>query len=222
MRSTPSSASSLRATRSTASVRRSRRSRIASSSRSSSGRRGAFAARPPAHGSGRGGPPPGLRRCRAGRGERVAVRLEHDSVEPPIEPEVREHRRRGLARPHPVGGDRRPGTSQLAEQLADRRIAAELHAGVVAVEARELEAQVRELLARPLVELAPGRGAVARELVGGQRSDRAEAAREMLDGGERDPRCRARGRPRRRPQARRMSHREATLSDPCPRHPAAP
>ena len=52
--------------------------------------------------------------------------------------------------------------------IADSRIAAELYTGVVAVEARELEAPVRELLARPLVELAPGSGTVARELLGRQ------------------------------------------------------
>ena len=158
---------------------------MASSSRSSSGRREAFTGRPPARASARGGRPRVGAERGARRGERVAVGLEHDSVEPPVETEVREHRRRGLARDRRrrrrLGARRRAGGAALA----DRRIAAQLHAGVVAVEARELGAPVLDVGRRPSRRARGRRSARSLESASVvERADRLEAAGEMLDGGE--------------------------------------
>jgi nicotinamide-nucleotide amidase len=120
----------------------------------------------------------------AGRGEGIAVGLEHDGIEPAIEAEPREHGGGRLAWTDAVDGELRARSAQLAQALADGGVAPQLHPRVVVVEALELGAPVLDLVSRPLVELAPGDRAIVRELVGREGADGLETAGEVLDGGE--------------------------------------
>ena len=106
--------------------------------------------------------------------------LEHDRVEAAVEAEERERDGRGLARPLTVGGEPHAVQAQRGEQGGGGRVAAQVHAGVVVVEAAELEPPRADLLAGPGLERRDG--GLARGDGGDvELADRGEAAREVLE-----------------------------------------
>ena len=115
-----------------------------------------------------------------GLGVAVAGGLQHDRVEPPVEPEEPERRGRGLARALAVDGEPNAVGAQGREQRGRAWIPPQMHAGVVVVEARQLESPRAHVLARPGLEHRD-RGLACGYPGDVELADRGEAARQVLE-----------------------------------------
>ena len=123
----------------------------------------------------------------ASQAGRVAVpgRLQDDRVQAAVEAQEPERGRRGLARALAVGAQPHAAGAQRSEQRGRRRVAAQVHAGVVVVEAAELEAPRADVVPGPDLERGDG-GLASGDGRDVELADGGEAARQMLERGRPD------------------------------------